>query len=157
MPLTPDSWDLSVACAYMPYEDYCDMRGEEPKDAYRGCIVEIKNGEARVLALPGIPDHHRIFKAISPLVVVTIFEQGQGPHPGPLDYMHLYVHTDDGFVQMGQKNRIPKDFDADKWAADCLRKRVKTRLQAEERAFTEFQQAKADIIAIRQAQDSMAT
>ena len=106
---------------------------------------------------PGIEPYYKVYRVLSPIAVVVIYEQGSGPHPGPLDYMYLYIHsgTDAGYVKMGQKNSIPANFNVEKWALSCLRKRIKTRIQAKERALEEYQSAEADVLAIRKAQESM--
>ena len=47
--MTPKSRDLPVALVLMPYEDYCEMRGEEPKPEFLSRTVQIKNGEATLV------------------------------------------------------------------------------------------------------------
>ena len=46
-----DRWDLPVVCTLMPYEDYCEMRGETPDPEFLGRTVQIRDGEATLVPL----------------------------------------------------------------------------------------------------------
>jgi hypothetical protein len=51
-PPTTLGWDLSVSCVVLPYEVYCEIRGEEVDPELRGRLVQIQGGEARLMEEP---------------------------------------------------------------------------------------------------------
>ena len=58
----PD-WGIAVSTLFIPYEDFCDMRGEEPKPEFLGMSVRVTEGVARLVGdeddgTEEVPPHH---------------------------------------------------------------------------------------------------
>lgn len=102
---------------------------------------------------PGIPAHMKVYKVISPRVVVAIFEQGQPPHPNSLDRLDLYVQIDPGgqFEKMGMKINIRSDMDLKRWVQQSIQKRLKTRTEALGRLQAQVHQVEIEKKALEQA------
>jgi hypothetical protein len=44
-----ESWDLPVRAFFIPYVDWCEIRGEEPNPEFLGMTVQVFDGEARLM------------------------------------------------------------------------------------------------------------
>ena len=99
----------------------------------------------------GIPDYLKVYKALTPDVVVAIFEQGHPPHPNNLDRLVLYVRVEQTFVKMGMKINITSDLDLKRWVQQSLQKRIDTRSAAIERLRREAAEQETELSALEAA------
>ena len=44
-----DNWSTPARCFYLPYEDYCEIRDEEPNPEFIGMLVRVFEGEAHLV------------------------------------------------------------------------------------------------------------
>lgn len=48
-----DRWAVPPGCVLMPYELFCDLRGDEPDPGLLGRTVRICKGEAELIPIDG--------------------------------------------------------------------------------------------------------
>jgi len=74
---------------------------------------------------PGIPDAFPVYQEIGSDLVVTIWKQGEAPHPNPLDRFSLYLRVGRRWLHLEEKTAMRTDADLQRWVRQSVQRHLR--------------------------------